>query len=77
MFRFNLMSLSNFILAMVFVFAENLSRLHDLDYLNLALNSIPKIENLSDCENLRKLDLTVNFIDFANLASSLDHLNLV
>ncbi|ORZ33066.1 hypothetical protein BCR44DRAFT_1515027 [Catenaria anguillulae PL171] len=37
--------------------------LKDLEYLNLALNNISKIENLGSCESLRKLDLTVNFID--------------
>ena len=29
----------------------------------MALNNITKIENLSKCEFLTKLDLTVNFID--------------
>ncbi|UYV72324.1 LRRC6 [Cordylochernes scorpioides] len=34
-----------------------------LEYLNLALNNITKIENLEGCESLNKLDLTVNFVD--------------
>jgi protein TilB len=42
---------------------ENLNKLKELEYLNLALNNISKIENLEGCESLRKLDLTVNFID--------------
>jgi protein TilB len=42
---------------------ENLSKLKELDYLNLALNNISIIENLEGCESLRKLDLTVNFIE--------------
>jgi protein TilB len=33
-----------------------------LEYLNLALNNIERIENLEGCEFLNKLDLTVNFI---------------
>lgn len=44
------------------VFAENVSRLKKLEYLNLALNNIERIENLQGCESLKKLDLTVNFI---------------
>nr|XP_034173042.1 protein tilB homolog isoform X1 [Osmia lignaria] len=41
---------------------ENLSRLKELEYLNLALNNIEAIENLEGLESLKKLDLTVNFI---------------
>jgi len=41
---------------------ENLSRMKQLEYLNLALNNVERIENLEGCENLRKLDLTANFI---------------
>lgn len=33
-----------------------------LDYLNVALNNIERIENLEGCEELRKLDMTVNFV---------------
>lgn len=32
---------------------ENLTRLKELDYLNLALNNISVIENLASCESLR------------------------
>jgi protein TilB len=42
--------------------SENISRLKKLEYLNLALNNIERIENLQGCESLKKLDLTVNFI---------------
>lgn len=55
---------------------ENLSRLHELEYLNLALNNISLVENLTACENLNKLDLTVNFIDLQHLEQSLEHLQL-
>lgn len=49
---------------------ENLNKLKELDYLNLALNNITKIENIEGCESLRKLDMTVNFIELENLESS-------
>lgn len=42
--------------------AENLNKLKKLQYLNLAINNIEKIENLQGCESLEKLDLTLNFI---------------
>jgi protein TilB len=32
---------------------ENLSKLKDLEYLNLAINNISKIENLEGCESLK------------------------
>lgn len=41
--------------------------LQDLEYLNLALNNITKLQNLQRCESLKKLDLTVNFIGKAGL----------
>ncbi|KAJ3138153.1 Protein tilB [Physocladia obscura] len=44
------------------LFLENLHKLKELCYLNLALNNITKIENLERCESLSKLDLTVNFV---------------
>jgi protein TilB len=53
---------------------ENLFHLKDLEYLNLALNNIKRIEGLQNCEFLKKLDLTLNFIDFDNLKLSIDHL---
>lgn len=39
-----------------------MGRLKELEYLNLALNNLEKIENLEGCEFLQKLDFTVNFI---------------
>lgn len=61
---------------------ENLTPLKDLEYLNLALNNIEKIEGLkyfffifiSTCEFLNKLDLTVNFIDLDTLEESINNL---
>lgn len=54
---------------------ENLHRLKDLQYLNLALNNIITINNgLSSCEKLNKLDLTVNFIDIDQLQYSINNL---
>lgn len=53
---------------------ENLFHLKDLNYLNLALNNIKKIEGLNNCEFLSKLDLTANFIDFDNLEESMNNL---
>ena len=41
---------------------ENVGRLKELNYLNLALNNVTKIEGLQGCEMLEKLDLTVNFV---------------
>jgi len=53
---------------------ENLHHMKDLEYLNLALNNIPKIEGLDKCEFLNKLDLTINFVDVDELEASMDHL---
>ncbi|KAH0785285.1 leucine rich repeat protein [Histomonas meleagridis] len=41
---------------------EHITLLHELEYLNLALNNIQVIEGLEGCEKLNKLDLTCNFI---------------
>ena len=48
---------------------EGVHRLKRLEYLNLALNNITRVENLEGCESLHKLDLTVNFVDLDELAS--------
>lgn len=53
---------------------ENLQHLKDLEYLNVALNNIRKIEGLDGCEFLAKLDLTVNFVDVDELEASVAHL---
>ncbi len=42
---------------------ENIGKLKDLEYINLSLNNIQKIENVRGCESLKKLDLTLNFVD--------------
>lgn len=42
---------------------ENLNKLRELEYLNLALNNISLIEGLENCDSLNKLDLTCNFIE--------------
>ena len=41
---------------------QHLTLLHELQYLNLALNNISIIEGLDGCEKLNKLDLTMNFV---------------
>jgi Leucine Rich Repeat. len=51
--------------------------LKELQYLNLALNNIKKIENLEGCESLAKLDLTCNFIDVEDLEESCYNLQKV
>jgi len=56
---------------------EGLNKLKELEYLNLALNNIAKIENIEGCESLKKLDLTVNFIDLADLEESLTTLSRI
>lgn len=53
---------------------ENLHHLKDLEYLNVALNNIEKIEGLEGCEFLNKLDMTVNFVDVDVLEESIRHL---
>lgn len=53
---------------------ENLKRLKELKYINLALNNIEVIEGLEDCESLNKLDLTCNFICLKDLERSLINL---
>ncbi|KAL6760650.1 hypothetical protein V8C86DRAFT_2549518 [Haematococcus lacustris] len=46
---------------------ENLHKLKELEYLNMAVNNVTRIQNLQRCESLRKLDLTINFVDLAGL----------
>lgn len=46
---------------------ENLNKLWELQYLNLALNNIDVVEGLENCDSLEKLDLTCNFISAKNL----------
>ena len=68
--KLKILLLQNNIIAKI----ENMHHMKDLDYLNLALNNISKIEGLGSCEFLRKLDLTVNFIDVDTLEESIEHL---
>ncbi|CAN0074062.1 unnamed protein product, partial [Laminaria digitata] len=49
---------------------KNLHHMKELEYLNLALNNISKVEGLQSCEFLNKLDMTVNFVDLDELESS-------
>ncbi|XP_071527616.1 dynein axonemal assembly factor 11-like [Panulirus ornatus] len=52
---------------------ENVGRLRDLEYLNLALNNLECVEGLDRCHALHKLDLTANFIyDLTSLLSLQD-----
>jgi protein TilB len=56
---------------------ENLNRLKKLEYVNLALNNIERIENVEGCEFLNKLDLTVNFIgELTSIENLIDNYNL-
>ena len=53
---------------------ENLSKLKELEYINLTLNNIEKIEGLEGCDSLKKIDLTCNFIGAENLLESVKNL---
>lgn len=53
---------------------ENLGKLRELEYLNLALNNISLIEGIENCDSLTKLDLTCNFIEAKDLVESLRNL---
>ena len=52
----------------------DLRLMKSLEYLNLALNNISKIEGIDHCECLKKLDLTLNFIDVDTLEESINNL---
>lgn len=41
---------------------ENLYRLKELNYLNMAMNCVEVIDDITSCEYLAKLDLTLNFV---------------
>ncbi|OAE30184.1 hypothetical protein AXG93_4295s1390 [Marchantia polymorpha subsp. ruderalis] len=49
---------------------ENLNRLKALEYLNLAINNITKLDGLEGCEMLNKLDMTLNFVDQEGLITA-------
>ena len=56
---------------------ENLTRLKELTYLNLALNNIEVIEGLENNECLEKLDMTCNFVRLDRFFESLVNLKQV
>ena len=53
---------------------EGVSKLKELEYLNLAVNVVSIIEGVRGCESLQKLDLTLNFVDIEDLEESIDNL---
>jgi protein TilB len=53
---------------------EGLTKLKELEYVNLAVNSVSLIEGIRGCESLQKLDLTLNFIDVEDFEESMDNL---
>jgi protein TilB len=53
---------------------EHCNKFKELEYLNLAVNSVGKIQGLRRCESLRKLDMTLNFLDIEDLKSSVEEL---
>eukprot|EP00355_Strombidium_rassoulzadegani_P007370 CAMPEP_0168618032 /NCGR_PEP_ID=MMETSP0449_2-20121227/5857_1 /TAXON_ID=1082188 /ORGANISM="Strombidium rassoulzadegani, Strain ras09" /LENGTH=417 /DNA_ID=CAMNT_0008658883 /DNA_START=3 /DNA_END=1253 /DNA_ORIENTATION=- len=53
---------------------EGISKLKELEYINLAVNSISLIEGVRGCESLQKIDLTLNFVDIEDLEESVDNL---
>ena len=50
---------------------EGLSKLKDMQYLNIGLNNVAKIEGLDGCESLVKIDMTCNFVEVWDLEESL------
>lgn len=56
---------------------EGLSKLKELEYLNLAINNIDMIEGVEGCECLNKLDLTCNFIELKHFMRSVTNLRKV
>jgi protein TilB len=53
---------------------ENMHKLKELEYLNMAVNNVAKIEGIKTCESLYKLDLTLNFVDLDTFKESIEHL---
>jgi protein TilB len=53
---------------------EGCTKMKELEYLNLAVNSVNTIGGLRRCESLRKMDFTLNFIDAEDLKSSCEEL---
>ncbi|KAJ8878015.1 hypothetical protein PR048_022478 [Dryococelus australis] len=52
---------------------ENVGRLKRLEYLNLALNCVERVDGLQGCESLCKLDLTLNFVGELSSVATLRH----
>ena len=53
---------------------EGLNKLKELEYLNMAVNNVSKIEGIRNCESIQKIDLTLNFIDFEDLKESCENM---
>lgn len=53
---------------------EGVSKLKELEYINLAVNNVGLIENIKGCESLQKLDMTLNFVEIEDLEESIDNL---
>ena len=53
---------------------EGMSKLKELEYLNMAVNSVKKIEGIKRCESLNKLDMTLNFVDLEDFQSSCEEM---
>ena len=53
---------------------SGLSKLKELEYLNMAVNSVDKIAGIRRCESLNKLDITLNFVDLEDLEESCDEM---
>ena len=53
---------------------KGLNKLKELEYLNLAVNSVIKVAGIRRCESLNKLDMTLNFVDIEDLEESVDEM---
>ena len=53
---------------------EGLSKLKELEYLNMAVNSVNSVKGIRRCESLNKLDMTLNFIDLEDLKESCEEM---
>ena len=53
---------------------EGMNKLKELEYLNVAVNSISKIEGIKRCESLNKLDMTLNFVDLEDFQESCEEM---
>ena len=51
------------------VLTDSVPCMQELQYLNIAINNITRIENLHRCESLTRLDMTMNFVDESALVS--------